>query len=189
MAETSTKTQEQVEENKKNYAAQGRRYLGNQETFGYVLFRASQDFGINGYADRFIFDVLHIDFTYLAIVNTIGGIWDVINDPLFGAIVDKTRTRWGKFKPYLILFAIPGTIGTCLYWMMPLFFPNKSAMDVGKFIFYFSLAVARETAGTFSGIAQTGILATITPDPIERTRLISVTNVFRVFWARKFPNC
>jgi len=187
MAETSTKTQEQVEENKKNYAAQGRRYLGNQETFGYVLFRASQDFGINGYADRFIFDVLHIDFTYLAIVNTIGGIWDVINDPLFGAIVDKTRTRWGKFKPYLILFAIPGTIGTCLYWMMPLFFPNKSAMDVGKFIFYFSLAVARETAGTFSGIAQTGILATITPDPIERTRLISVTNVLSGFLGAKIP--
>ncbi|MEI6579892.1 MAG: MFS transporter [Eubacteriales bacterium] len=187
MEQTSKKTQAETEEDKKNYANQGRRYLGNKETFGYVLFRASQDFGINGYADRFIFDVLHIDFAYLALVNTIGGIWDVINDPLFGAIVDKTRTRWGKFKPYLILFAIPGTIGTCLYWMMPLFFPHKSAMDVGKFVFYFALAVGRETAGTFSGISQTGMLATITPDPIERTRLITITNVLSGFLGAKIP--
>ncbi len=187
MAETNRKTQEQVNEDKKKYENQGRRYLGNKETFGYVLFRASQDFGINGYAERFIFDVLHIDFAYLALVNTIGGIWDVINDPLFGAIVDKTRTRWGKFKPYLILFAIPGTIGTCLYWMMPLFFPHKSAMDVGKFIFYFVLAIGRETAGTFSGISQTGMLATITPDPIERTRLITITNVLSGFLGAKIP--
>jgi len=187
MAQTSTKTKAQVEEDQKNYAAQGRRYLGNKETFGYVMFRASQDFNINGYADRFIFDVLHIDFAYLAIVQLIGGIWDIINDPLFGTIVDKTRTRWGKFKPYLILFAIPGTIGTCLYWMMPLFFPNKSAMDVTKFIFYFALAVGRETAGTFSGIAQTGMLATITPDPIDRTRLITITNVLSGFLGAKIP--
>ena len=187
MAETSKKTQEQADEDKKNYAAQGRRYLGNKETFGYVMFRASQDFNINGYAERFIFDVLHIDFAYLALVNAIGGIWDIINDPLFGTIVDKTRTRWGKFKPYLIIFAIPGTLGTCLYWMMPLFFPHKSAMDVTKFAFYFALAIGRETTGTFSGIAQTGMLATITPDPLDRTRLITVTNVLSGFLGAKIP--
>jgi len=187
MAEPVTKTLEQMEDDKAKYAAQGRRYLGNKETFGYVLFKASQEFNINKYSDRFIFDVLKIDFTYLAIVSTIGGAWDIINDVLFGAIVDKTRTRWGKFKPYLIVFAIPGTIGTCLYWMMPIIFPNKSAMDVGKFLVYFALAIARETAGTFSGIAQTGMLATITPDPIDRTRLITVSNFAAGFLGDRVP--
>jgi Na+/melibiose symporter-like transporter len=187
MAETGTKTQEQIEKDKKNYAAQGRRYLGNKETFGYVLFRASQDFNINGYSDRFIFDVLHIDFSYLAIVNSLAGIYNVVINPIFGTIVDKTRTRWGKFKPYLLVFALPGTIGTCLYWMMPLFFPNRSLLDVTKFVFYFALAIGRETAGTFSGIAQTGMLATITPDPIDRTRLITLTNVLSGFLGAKIP--
>ncbi|MEI6580195.1 MAG: MFS transporter, partial [Eubacteriales bacterium] len=101
MADLGVKTQAQVEIDRKGYAAQGRRYLGNKETFGYVLFKASQEFNINKYSDRFIFDVLKIDFAYLAIMSTIGGAWDIINDIMFGAIVDKTRTRWGKFKPYL----------------------------------------------------------------------------------------
>ena len=187
MAAIAEKSQFQREEDQKNYRAQGRRYLGNKETFGYVLFKASQEFNINKYSERFIFDVLKIDFAYLALISTVGGIWDVINDILFGTIVDKTRTRWGKFKPYLIAFAIPGTIGTCLYWMMPVMFPNKDAMDVTKFIVYFVLAIARETAGTFSGIAQTGMLATITPDPIDRTRLITVSNVLAGFLGDQIP--
>ncbi|MEI6579714.1 MAG: MFS transporter, partial [Eubacteriales bacterium] len=102
-------------------------------------------------------------------------------------IVDKTRTRWGKFKPYLLVFAVPGTIGTCLYWMMPIIFPNKSAMDLSKFLVYFALAIARETAGTFSGIAQTGMLATITPDPLDRTRLITISNVMAGFLGDRIP--
>ncbi len=187
MAATVTKTAEQIELDKIAYAAQGRRYVGTKEIFGYTLFKASQEFNINKYSDRFIFDVLKIDFSYLAIISTIGGIWDVINDILFGTIVDKTRTRWGKFKPYLIIFAIPGTIGTCLYWMMPIMFPNKSAMDLTKFLVYFALAIARETAGTFSGIAQTGMLATITPDPLDRTKLITVSNVLAGFLGDQIP--
>ncbi|MEI6580194.1 MAG: MFS transporter [Eubacteriales bacterium] len=187
MTDPVMKTTAQMELDKAGYAAQGRRYIGINETFGYTLFKASQEFNINKYSDRFIFDVLKIDFTYLAIMSTIGGAWDIINDILFGAIVDKTRTRWGKFKPYLIVFAIPGTLGTCLYWMMPVIFPNRSAMDLTKFLVYFALAIARETAGTFSGIAQTGMLATITPDPIDRTKLITVSNVAAGFLGDQIP--
>ncbi len=187
MAAPVTPAVQQADNNKAGYAAQGRRYLGNKETFGYVLFKASQEFNINKYSDRFIFDVLKIDFAYLAIMSTIGGVWDVVNDIMFGAIVDKTRTRWGKFKPYLIVFAIPGTIGTCLYWMMPVLFPGRSAMDLTKFLVYFALAISRETAGTFSGIAQTGMLATITPDPLDRTRLITFSNVAAGFLGGQIP--
>jgi len=187
MAKPNTEIVEKNETEKSGYAAQGRRYLGNKETFAYALFNVSGSFNINKYAERFIFDILHIDFTYLAIVNFVGGIWDVVNDTIIGALVDKTRTRWGKFKPYLIVFAIPGTIGTCLYWMMPIFFPNKSAMDFMKFLVYFALAISRETAGTFSGIAQTGMLATITPDPLDRTRLITISQLLAGFLGDKVP--
>jgi Na+/melibiose symporter-like transporter len=103
----------QDEQNKIVY--QDRRYLGSKETLAYILFDVSKSFNINLYAERFVFDVLHIDFYYLAIVNFINTIWDVINDTFTGVIVDKTRTRWGKFKPYLVVFAIPGTLGTCFY--------------------------------------------------------------------------
>jgi len=167
--------------------ARSRYYLGTKEIFAYTLFKVSQGFTINGYAERFIFDILHVDFGYLALVSTVGGIWDVVNDTIIGAFVDKTRTRWGKFKPYLFVFAIPGTIGSCLYWLLPLFFPGRPALDLTKFIVYFALAVIRETGGTFSGIAQTGMLATITPDPDDRTRLISVSGLLSNFLGDGVP--
>lgn len=36
-------------------------------------------------------------------------VWDAINDPMMGTIVDRTRTKWGKCRPYLIIF--PAIIG------------------------------------------------------------------------------
>ena len=38
-------------------------------------------------------------------------VWDAINDPMMGTIVDRTRTKWGKCRPYLIIF--PAIIGHC----------------------------------------------------------------------------
>ena len=186
MAELSSQTMEEVQKAPNEHFEQGRRYVSKKETFGYALYKASGGFGI-GYTDRFIFDILHVDFAYLAIVSFFGGIWDVINDPLIGALVDKTRTRWGKFKPYLIVFAIPGTLMTCLYWMLPVFFPDRSAVDLTKFVFYFVLALGRETAGTFSGVAQNGIIATLTPDPLDRTRLITVSSLYANFLGDGVP--
>lgn len=81
----------------------------------------SQSFNINTYSGRFVTNILQISLRFQRIIDLINGIWDVVNDVLFGAIVDKTRTRWGKFKPYLVALGIPGTIGTCLFWLLPLF--------------------------------------------------------------------
>ena len=44
-------------------------------------------------------------------------IFDGLNDPIMGVIVDKTRTRWGKMRPYLFFGAIPWGIITILMFM------------------------------------------------------------------------
>lgn len=165
---------------------QDRRYVGSKETLAYILFDVSKSFNINLYAERFVFDVLKIDFYYLAIINFINTIWDVVNDTFTGVIVDKTRTRWGKFKPYLVVFAIPGTIGSCFYWLMPAFFPGTDGMDFTKFMVWLFLALFREGTATFQTVAETGMLATITPHPVDRTRLITKANFFSGF-VEKIP--
>lgn len=175
-----------AEPNPTSLVHQNRRYVGSKETVAYVLFDVSKSFNINLYAERFIFDVLNIDFYYLAIVNFINTIWDVVNDTFTGIIVDKTRTRWGKFKPYLMALAIPGTLGTCIFWLMPVFFPGKDGMDVTKFAVWLTLALVREGAETFRGVATSGMLATITPHPVDRTRLITKANFFSGF-VEKIP--
>ncbi len=182
-----------VEENKATedealkYVHQNRRYVGTKETFAYILNDFSNSFNIGKYQNRFIWDVVKIDFTIAAYVNIFTGIWDTVNDIFIGTIVDKTRTRWGKFKPYVLFLKIPLTIIGSLYWFLPFFFPDTAPDFVPKLVFYFAFGVFMETAGTFSSIAQGGLMSTITPHPVDRVRLITQANFWSGFIGEKLP--
>jgi len=165
---------------------QDRRYVGSKETLGYILFDVAGGFNISDYGERYIYDVLKIDLSLLAIVNGINSVWDIANDTFIGTIVDKTRTRWGKFKPYLMITAIPGTLLGILGWLMPYMF-NQDPMNMAKFGMYLALAMIGEGLGTFRGISVTGYLAAITPHPVDRTRLIMLTQLLSGFFGEQIP--
>ena len=118
----------------REYVYENRRYVGLKETVWYVIYDMCQSFNIDSFSDRFVTNILQIDLDYQTIVRVVNGVWDVINDIFTAAIVERTRTRWGKFKPYLVALGIPGTIGTCFYWLMPMIFKGKGARDMSKFI-------------------------------------------------------
>lgn len=158
-----------------------RRYVNRKETMAYVLFDSSKNFNIDEYQTRFIIDVLKIDLAWNTVISFINGIWDVINDSLLGTLIDKTKTRWGKFRPYLLAYAIPGTILTCLYWLSPVFF-DKNPLNAGKIIYWLLLAMSREVVGTLREISETGLLANITPNPEDRVRLYTTAEVVSAIW-------
>lgn len=164
-----------------------RRYVGNMETAAYIAQDFAASFSIGKYSNRFIWDVVGIDFKINGIVSLFTGAWDIINDTFISTIVDRTRTRWGKFRPYLIWMKIPLTLFGMLYWFMPLFFPNTSTTYLPKLIYYFAFNIMNETAGTFLNISQTGLLSTITPNPEERVRLISQAKFFSRFLGEQIP--
>ena len=164
-----------------------RRYVGNMETAAYIAQDFAASFSIGKYSNRFIWDVVGIDFKINGIVTLFTGAWDVINDTFISTIVDRTRTRWGKFRPYLIWMKIPLTLFGMLYWFMPLFFPNTATTYLPKLIYYFAFNIINETAGTFLNISQTGLLSTITPNPEERVRLISQAKFFSRFLGEQIP--
>ena len=164
-----------------------RRYVGNMETAAYIAQDFAASFSIGKYGNRFIWDVVGIDFKINGIVSLFTGAWDIINDTFISTIVDRTRTRWGKFRPFLIWMKIPLTLFGMLYWFMPLFFPNTATTYLPKLIYYFAFSVINETAGTFLNISQTGLLSTITPNPEERVRLISQAKFFSRFLGEQIP--
>lgn len=164
-----------------------RRYVGKTETAAYIAQDFADSFSIGKYNNRFIWDVVKIDFRINGIVTLFTGAWDIINDMFISAIVDRTRTRWGKFRPYLIWMKMPLTLFGMLYWFMPIFFPGTAANYLPKLIYYFAFSVINETAGTFMSISQTGLLSTITPNPEERVRLISQAKFFSRFLGEKMP--
>ena len=162
-------------------------YVGTKETLAYLFNDFSNAFNINGFTTRYIWDVVKIDFGISAIVGIFTGAWDIINDTFISAIVDNTRTRIGKFRPYLVLFQIPMTIIGLLYWFLPYFFPNTAGTYIPKLIFYFVFNVFTETAGTFTGVAKSGYMSTITPNPNERVRLITLAELLTGYMGEDMP--
>ena len=162
-------------------------YVGTKETIAYLFNDWSNTFNIGGFNTRYIWDVVKIDFGVNAIVNLFTGAWDVINDLLFAGIVDNTRTRIGKFRPYLVMMQIPLSLIGLLYWFLPYFFPNTAGTYVPKLIFYFVFNIITETAGTFTGLARGGYMSTITPNPNERVRLITLAELLTGYMGEDMP--
>jgi Na+/melibiose symporter-like transporter len=156
----------------------GRRYVGSKETLSYVLFDIAQSFNLDSKRTYYLTDVLVISYWWQAIINFCVSIWDVINDLFLAAIVDRTNTRIGKFKPYLIIYAIPGTIMAMIFWGLPAMFPETSGTYGPKIATYFILQMVQNLAVSLYNIAKTGIISTITPDVMDRTRLINQANLF-----------
>ena len=61
---------------------------------------------INTYLTVFYTDIVGLSASAISLIMLIARVWDAINDPMMGVIADRTRTRWGKFRPYL-MFASP----------------------------------------------------------------------------------
>ena len=178
---SGTNAAQVIEEKAPRAVPQDRRYVGSKETIAYILDDISQSFNITKYQDIFVTDILKIGLKFQEIVTFIIGIWDVINDVFLAAIVDKTRTRWGKFKPWLVIYAIPGVFMTILFWATPIFFGNKGLYDVSKLAFYLILQLFSNLASSLIAIVRTGMTATITPNIIDRTRLITQANLLSGF--------
>lgn len=162
-------------------------YVGFKETVAYLLNDFSNTFNINGFKERYIWDVVKIDFGISAIVNIFTSIWDILNDTVIATIVDNTRTRIGKFRPYLVALQIPMTILGLFYWVIPFIFPNTEGTYIPKLIVYFAFCVIQETAGTFTSIAKSGYMSTITPNPNERIRLITLAELLTGYMGEDMP--
>ena len=158
-----------------------RRFVGKIERVGYVLNDSAASLNINDFKDRYIYDVVKIDFSYLAIQNVVATVWDTFNDTFIGVIVEKTRTRWGKFRPYLLLGQFPLTLLSLWYWFIPFIFPDTAGDYLPKWIFYFAMSIITETATTFTTVARAGFGSTITPEPLDRSRLIATANLMSHF--------
>jgi len=92
---------------------------------------------LEGYKNLYYVKVLKIDLTYVVIIDMLISLYNTLNDPLMGALYDRTRTRWGKARPYILLGAAPYYISTALLYCGGLFFGSNTSNDPKKIIFVF----------------------------------------------------
>ncbi len=152
------------------------RYVGVKETLLYGIANAGQCFGYNiiagSYLSLFFTKVFGVPPAAVAAMMLILGLWDTFNDPLMGTIVDKTRTRYGKLRPYLLIVPIPLGIATILLFAGPELLGDK-VTDVAKIIYMFVTYFFWELFYTLGDVPFWGMSAAISPSPSDRTRVIS----------------
>ena len=90
-------------------------------------------------------------------------IWDAINDPLVGYLADRTRTAWGRFRPYLVWMSLPFAITGALTFYTPDIGPQ------GKLIYAYVTYTLVMMAYTAINIPYGALMGVISPDSIERT--------------------
>ena len=152
----------------------------------------------------YLADYLGIGMVGAGLVLSITKIWDAINDPMMGMIVDKTRTRWGKCRPYLIWMVIPMMVGTILLFA-PVDFKNsgtfaisqidiastigtigngfhiiRTSEDVNTGNFWYAVAayLVFYTFYTAVDIPYQGLNPLVFPENETRVKAISISNIF-----------
>lgn len=127
---------------------------------------------ISAYLLYFYTDVFGITAAAAGTMILVSRLWDGVNDPMMGIIADRTNTRWGKFRPYLLWMAVPLAIAAVFTFTTPNFSPS------GKLIYAYVTFNLMMMLYTAINIPYSSLLGVITPDPIERTSVSSYKYVF-----------
>ena len=116
----------------------------------------------------FLTDIAKLDPALAGLSLLIGKIWDAINDPLVGILSDRTRTRWGRRRPYLLFGAIPYGLTFALLWIVP---PIQNQFLL---CLYFALMyMLFDTAFTLVSCPYVALTPELTLDHDERTSLVT----------------
>lgn len=152
------------------------RYVSVRENLAYGFANAGQVFGYNlvagGYLSLFFTKVFGIPEEAVATMILVLGIWDTVNDPIMGGIIDRTRTRYGKLRPYLLIVPIPLAIATIMLFAGPEILADTKSTVI-KIVYMYISYFIWELFYTLGDVPFWGMSTAISPSPADRTRAIS----------------
>ena len=103
-----------------------------------------------------------------------GRVWDAINDPLFGLLSDRIRSRWGRRRVLLLFGALPLGVSFILMWVVPPF------GQIGLTIYYALTFILFDTVFTAVHVGYNSLTPELTSDYDERSALNGYRMVFSI---------
>lgn len=155
-----------------------------EQTNGKLKFKEKFYYGFGDLASCLYWQTFMLYFTYFytdifllpagiaATMFLITRIFDGVNDPIMGMIADRTNTRWGKFRPYLLWFSIPLAILGVLTFTVPDF--GLTGKTIWAYVTFFLIMIIY----TIINIPYTSLLGVISPNSNERTSVSSIKFIF-----------
>jgi len=119
------------------------------------------------YMPKFYTDVFGISASAVAVMFLVSKIWDAVNDPMMGMIADRTNTRWGKYRPYLLWFAIPLGVAGILTFSTPNLAGN------GKLIYAYVTYTSLMMLYTVINVPYSALMGVMTSSTTDRTSISS----------------
>ncbi|MBE6235114.1 MAG: MFS transporter [Bacteroidales bacterium] len=118
----------------------------------------------------FYSNVFGLSLADAGVLMLVTRIWDAVSDPMMGIIADRTKTRWGKYRPYLLFFAIPFAVCGILLFTTP---------ENGKVVWAYVTYLMMMTVYTGINVPYGSLLNVMTADSDEK----SVLSSYRMFFA------
>lgn len=138
-------------------------------SFGHCIFISLTSMAL----PMFLTDVMFINPATVSAIFLATRIWDAVNDPIMGVLVDRTNTKWGKCRPYLLYGAVPLLVFTTLMFM-----PHGITSETGKFLYAMMTYMLFITAFTAIDIPLAGVKPLLFTDPDKRNKAMSFSGTF-----------
>lgn len=154
----------------------------SKERNGYLIGMAGQNiiYGIISSGLAFYFsNVIALPAMAISVIMAIARVWDAINDPMMGTFVDKTKSKWGKCRPYLIFMPIIIMIGTILCFANGIYSEaNNSTIQNVMIIAWAGISyILWGMLYTAADIPLWGIASRMTANESKRSNLLSLARM------------
>lgn len=130
---------------------------------------------LNSYQAEFDASILGADIAVVGVLILIAKIVSAVFDPIVGNMVDRSKSKHGKFKSMIMYSIIPLLVLTAVVFVDVPFKENKAVTYVWIFVTYLIWSLAM----TLGDVPSQGIASVLTPNPTERTNVVSISNTFK----------
>lgn len=101
-------------------------------------------------------------------ISLLSGLWDAFNDPIMGMITDRTKSKYGRHRPYLLVGALPFALSIVLRWTS--FGISGLGNQLYTWLWYLMSSILYGTSYTVMSIPHTAMLPQVAPNYFERTQ-------------------